>query len=96
MKNLSIRIIIGALFSAIGLVSLFITHETLTAAIWLSFGNGLILSDLRFTSTDSNGNAYVKPIPKARTYAAIALLVLAVLLLILQVYLDLSQGTPVH
>ncbi|MFD2516029.1 hypothetical protein ACFSRY_19305 [Pontibacter locisalis] len=91
MKSFSLRILIGALFSAIGLVSLFITKETLTAAIWLSFGNGLILSDLRFTATDEQGRVYLKPIPRARIISAIFLLVLAVLLLMLQVYLDLNQ-----
>lgn len=91
MKNLSIRIIIGILFSAIGLVSLFFTNDALMAAIWLSFGNGLILSDLRFTGTDAQGNMYVKPIPKTRTYTAIFLIVMAVLLLIFQVFLDMQQ-----
>lgn len=91
MKNLSFRVIIGILFSAIGLVSLFITQETLTAAIWLSFGNGLILSDIRFQGVDDRGNAYLKPVPKTRTYAAILLIVLAVLLLAVQVYTDVQQ-----
>jgi hypothetical protein len=91
MKNLSIRVITGILFSAIGLVSLFFTRDALMAAIWLSFGNGLILSDLRFTGVDERGNEYVKPIPRARTYAAILLIVSAVLLLIFQIFLDLQQ-----
>lgn len=92
MKNLSIRVIIGLLFSAVGLVSLFLTREALTAAIWLSFGNGLILSDLRFTGVDESGKVYVKPIPKARFYTAIFLIIFAVLLLALQVYMDMQQA----
>ena len=91
MRKLSIRVIIGLLFSAAGLVSLLMTREALSAAIWLSFGNGLILSDLRFTGTDEQGNVYIKPIPKARLYAALFLIILAVLLLGLQVYLDMQQ-----
>ncbi|WP_299757226.1 hypothetical protein [uncultured Pontibacter sp.] len=91
MKNLSIRIIIGILFSAIGLVSLFFTSDALMSAIWLSFGNGLILSDLRFEGVDDNGNIYLKPIPRARTYAAILLIVMAVLLLIFQIFTDLQH-----
>ncbi|PRY15603.1 hypothetical protein CLV24_102225 [Pontibacter ummariensis] len=92
MKNISVRILIGIIFSAIGLVSLFVAREPLTAAIWLSFGNGLILSDLRLTGKDGHGNAYVKPVPKSRMYTALFLIVLAVLLLFLQMYLDLQQG----
>lgn len=91
MKGFSVRVLIGILFSAIGIITLFITKQTLTAAVWLSFGNGLILSDLRLTATDDKGNTYLKPIPKARTIAAIGLLVLAVLLLLLQMYLDFTQ-----
>jgi hypothetical protein len=89
---MSIRVIIGRLFSVIGLVSLVLTKEALTAAVWLSFGNGLILSDLRFTGNDEQGNVYQKPIPRARLYAAIFLIVLAVLLLGLQVYLDMQKA----
>ncbi|ARS37747.1 hypothetical protein [Pontibacter actiniarum] len=92
MKNLSIRVIIGILFSAIGMVSLFVTREALTAAIWLSFGNGLILSDLRFKQVDENGNVYSKPVPKMRLYTAIFLIVLAVLLLGLQIFLDMQSA----
>ena len=92
MKHLSIRIIIGILFSAIGMVSLFLTREVLTAAVWLSFGNGLILSDLRFMATDDKGNAYIKPVPRARIYAAIFLIVLAIVLLGLQIYLDMESA----
>ena len=94
MKNLSIRVIIGILFSAIGLASLLITKQALTAAIWLSFGNGLILSDLRLTGVDERGNAYEKPIPKARTFTALALIVFAVLLLLLQIFMDFQQAEP--
>lgn len=88
MKNLSIRIIIGILFSAIGIASLFLSQQALISATWLSFGNGLVLSDLRFNGIDANGNVYTKPIPKARMYAAIFLIILAVLLLFLQAYID--------
>lgn len=92
MKNLSIRVLIGILFSVVGLVSLFLTQEALTAAIWLSFGNGLVLSDLRFSETDEQGNTYLKPVPKVRLYAAIFLIVLAVALLVLQVLQDMQQA----
>ena len=60
------------------------------ACTWLSFGNGLILSDLRFTAKDEKGNVFVKPIPPARMYAALFLVVLAVLLLLFQAYMDFS------
>lgn len=94
MGKLSIRVIIGLLFSAIGMVSLFLTQEALTAAVWLSFGNGLILSDLRFSATDEKGDTYVKPVSKAQFYTAVFLLVFAVLLLALQIYLDVqASGT---
>ncbi|RDV14768.1 hypothetical protein DXT99_12420 [Pontibacter diazotrophicus] len=92
MRKLSIWVIAGILFSAIGMVSLFMTREALTAAIWLSFGNGLILSDLRFSATDEKGKTYVKPVPKARYYTAIFLIVFAILLLALQVYLDVQAA----
>ena len=91
MKNFSLSVIIGILFSAIGTASLFLTREALTAAIWLSFGNGLILSNLRFKSVDEAGNVVVPPVPKVRLYVGLGLIVLAVLLLIFQVYLDMSQ-----
>ncbi|GAB3815252.1 hypothetical protein [Pontibacter rugosus] len=91
MGNISIRVIIGILFSAIGMVSLFLSREALSAAIWLSFGNGLILSDLRFKQVDDKGNAFYKPIPKARIYTALFLIVLAVLLLLLQIYFDMQE-----
>ncbi|WP_347159164.1 hypothetical protein [Pontibacter chitinilyticus] len=90
MKKLSIRVFIGILFSAIGTVSLLMSKEALIAATWLSFGNGLILSDLRFTAKDEKGNVFVKPIPPARMYAAIFLVILAVLLLLFQAYLDFA------
>lgn len=91
MKNLSIRVIIGILFSVVGLVSLFFSSDALMAAIWLSFGNGLILSDLRLTGVDEQGNQFVKPIPRVRTYVAIMLIVFAVLLLLLQIFMDTQQ-----
>ncbi|WP_299822127.1 hypothetical protein [uncultured Pontibacter sp.] len=94
MKNISIRVIIGILFSAIGLASLLISKQALTAAVWLSFGNGLILSDLRLSGIDKNGNTFEKPIPRARTITAILLIVFAVLLLLFQVFLDFQQATP--
>ena len=95
MKSISIRVIIGILFSAVGLASLFISQQVLTAAVWLSFGNGLILSDLRLTGVDEKGNVYEKPVPKARTITAILLIVFAVLLLLFQVFLDFNQASPV-
>ncbi|GAB3526981.1 hypothetical protein GCM10027443_02820 [Pontibacter brevis] len=74
------------------MVSLFLTREALTAAVWLSFGNGLVLSDLRFSATDEKGNTYIKPIPKARFFAALFLIIFAVVLLGLQIYLDLQAA----
>lgn len=94
MKNISIRVLIGILFSAIGLASLLITKQALTAAVWLSFGNGLILSDLRLSGVDDIGNVYRKPVPRARTITAILLIVFAVLLLLFQMFLDFHQATP--
>jgi uncharacterized membrane protein YidH (DUF202 family) len=91
MKNFSLSVLMGILFSAIGTASLFLTREALTAAIWLSFGNGLILSNLRFKKTDEAGNLVLPPVPKVRLYVGLGLIVLAVLLLLFQVYLDMSQ-----
>ena len=91
MKIFSGKVIAGLLFSAIGMVSLLLMRQPLTAAVWLSFGNGLILSDLKFTGTDEKGNAYLKPVPPVRYYVAVSLIVLAVLLLALQVYLDFQK-----
>lgn len=62
----------------------------LTAAIWLSFGNGLIISSLRFKQVDEQGQAFYAPIPKARLYTGIFLIVLAVVLLIIQILADLQ------
>jgi hypothetical protein len=90
MKNLSLSVIIGILFSAIGTASLFLTREALTAAIWLSFGNGLILANLQFKRIDEAGNIVTPPVPKARLYVGLALIVMAVLLLAFQVYLDIN------
>ena len=78
-----------------GLASLLITKQVLTAAVWLSFGNGLILSDLRLTGVDEKGNVYIKPVPRVRTITAILLIVFAVLLLLFQVFLDFNQATAV-
>jgi hypothetical protein len=91
MKNLSLQVIIGLLFSAVGLVSLLLSQDALMGAIWLSFGNGLILSGLRLTGIDEHGNEFVKPIPKVRTYVAILLIAFAVLLLLLQIFMDFQQ-----
>lgn len=92
MKNLSLSVIIGIIFSAIGTASLFLTRDPLMAAIWLSFGNGLILANLRFSKPDATGNMIAAPVPKVRYYVGIALIVMAVVLLIFQVYSDMSQG----
>lgn len=92
MKNLSLSVIIGILFSAIGTASLFLTRDPLTAAIWLSFGNGLILANLRFNQVDDAGNSVAAPVPKVRFYVGIALIVMAVVLLLFQVYTDMSQA----
>lgn len=91
MAKFSWRVILGLFFSAIGMVTLLLLRQPLTAAVWLSFGNGLILSDLRFTGTDDNGNTYLKPVPPVRLYVAVFLIVLALLLLALQVYLDFQE-----
>ncbi|SIT80798.1 hypothetical protein [Pontibacter indicus] len=90
MKNLSLTVIIGILFSAIGTASLFITQNPLMAAVWLSFGNGLILSNLRFSRPDAAGNMVAAPIPKVRIYVGVALIAMAVILLGVQVYSDLQ------
>ncbi|PVY40721.1 hypothetical protein [Pontibacter virosus] len=92
MKNISLSVIIGLLFSAIGTASLFLTRDPLMAAIWLSFGNGLILSNLRFNKPDAVGNMVASPIPKIRFYVGIALVVMAVVLLGVQVYMDMQQA----
>lgn len=94
MKNLSIRVLIGILFSAVGLASLLITRQALMAAIWLSFGNGLILSDLRLTGVDEKGKVYQKPISRARLITAMLLIVFAVVLLLLQLYMDYQRTAP--
>ncbi|QCR21974.1 hypothetical protein [Pontibacter sp. SGAir0037] len=91
MKNLSLAVIIGILFSAIGTTTLIIFREALTAAIWLSFGNGLLVSNLRLKGVDEQGRQFVKPIPRIRVNIGLFLIVLAVMLLFLQVYLDLKQ-----
>ena len=90
MKNLNLSVIIGILFSAIGTASLFVTRDPLMAAIWLSFGNGLILSNLRFSNPDAAGNMVAAPVPKVRFYVGIALIVMAVALLGVQVYADMQ------
>lgn len=90
MKNLSLSVIIGILFSAIGTASLFLTRDPLMAAIWLSFGNGLILSNLRFSRPDATGNLVAAPVPKVRFYVGISLIVMAVVLLGVQVYTDMQ------
>ncbi|MBB6610197.1 hypothetical protein H7F15_04025 [Pontibacter sp. Tf4] len=91
MKNLNLPVIIGILFSTIGLVSLFLTGQALTAAVWLSFGNGLLLSNLQFNRLNEYGQQEKQPIPKVRVYTGIFLIVLAVLLLLLQIYQDFQQ-----
>ena len=91
MPKFSPRVVIGLLFSAIGMVTLLLLRQPLTAAVWLSFGNGLVLSDLTFNGTDAEGNVYRKPVPPVRYYVAVFLIVLAVLLLGLQVYLDFQE-----
>lgn len=92
MKNLSLSIIIGILFSAIGTASLFLTRDPLMAAIWLSFGNGLILANLRFNRPDAAGNLVPAPVPRVRLFVGISLIVMAVVLLLFQVYLDMAQA----
>ncbi|MCJ8163643.1 hypothetical protein MKJ04_02240 [Pontibacter sp. E15-1] len=92
MQKFSFRVIIGLIFSAIGMVTLLLLKQPLTAAIWLSFGNGLILSDLKFTGTDAKGITYTKPIPPARFFTALFLIVMAVVMLALQIYLDFQES----
>lgn len=91
MKNLNLPVMIGILFSVIGLVTLFLMGQALTAAIWLSFGNGLLLTSLRFTRVNEFGDAEQQPVPKVRMYAGIFLIVLAGVLLLLQIIQDLQQ-----
>ncbi len=93
MRQISLPVIVGILFSAIGTSNLILFGEALTAAIWLSFGNGLLLSTLRFKSTDAAGQQVAQPIPKLRMYVGVFLIVLAVLLLVLQVYLDFGDAS---
>lgn len=90
MKNLNLPVIIGILFSTIGLVSLFLSGQALTAAIWLSFGNGLILTNLQFSRVNEFGEAEKQPVPKVRVYVGIFLIVLAGALLFLQIIQDLG------
>jgi hypothetical protein len=90
MKNLGIPVLIGMLFSAIGLVLLIMMGQVLTAAIWLSFGNGLILSTLRFTKVDNSGQPITAPVPTARFYAGILLILMAGALLLLQIFQDIK------
>ncbi|WP_238395803.1 hypothetical protein [Pontibacter pudoricolor] len=94
MKNLNLPVMIGILFSAIGLVTLFLMGQALTAAIWLSFGNGLMLTSLRFNRVNEFGEMEQQPVPKARLYTGIFLIVLAGILLLLQVIQDLQQTPP--
>ncbi|MCC9167104.1 hypothetical protein [Pontibacter harenae] len=92
MKSLSLPVFFGIFFSAIGTVALILTGQILTAAIWLSFGNGLILSNLRFKRTNETGNQVLRPIPRSRMLVGIFLLFAAVLMLLFQVYVDLFGG----
>jgi hypothetical protein len=94
MKNLNLPVMIGILFSTIGLVTLFLMGQALTAAIWLSFGNGLILTSLRFNRVNEFGGMEQQPVPKARLYTGIFLIVLAGILLLLQIIQDLQQTAP--
>lgn len=91
MKNLNLPVMIGVLFSAIGLVSLILTGQAMLAAIWLSFGNGLLLTNLRFSRVNEFGETEQQPVPKARVYVGIFLILLAGVLLILQIIQDLQQ-----
>lgn len=92
MRHISLPVIVGILFTAIGTATFILFGEALTAAIWLSFGNGLLLSSLHFKGTDAAGQQVAQPIPKERMFFGVFLIVLAVLLLVLQVYLDLSAA----
>lgn len=87
MKKINWLLIIGGLFSAVGLALLVIKRDVLGAAIWLSFGNGLLLSDPRLLRRQQNGHG-VPPLPKSRRYASYFLFGLAILLLVLQIYTD--------
>ena len=91
MKNLNLPVMIGILFSAIGLVTLFMQGQALTAAIWLSFGNGLLLTNLRFKRINELGEPELQPVPKDRLYAGIFLIIMAGVLLLLQIIQDLQQ-----
>ncbi|WP_187260706.1 hypothetical protein [Pontibacter beigongshangensis] len=91
MKIFTFPVLFGLLFSSIGTASLFFYKDVLLSAIWLSFGNGLMLSDFKLKKQDAAGNTYLQPVPKPRFYAGLFLIVLAVLLLLLQVLLDIQQ-----
>ena len=92
MKNLGIPVLIGILFSAFGLVSLIIMGQVLTAAIWLSFGNGLLLSTLKFTRVNNDGQPETAPVPQIRFYAGLLLILMAGALLLLQIFQDFNQA----
>jgi hypothetical protein len=92
MSSFSVPVFIGFLFSAIGLATLFLSGEVLTAAIWLSFGNGLIVSGLRFKHTNEFGQVAYAPVPKIRIYTGVFLIVLAVVLLTIQITSDLQTA----
>ncbi|WP_161887780.1 hypothetical protein [Pontibacter russatus] len=92
MPKFTPKVIIGLFFSAVGLATLLLLRQPLTAAAWLSFGNGLVLMDLKFTGTDAKGKIFLKPVPAIRLYVAAFLILLAVLLLALQMYLDFQKS----
>lgn len=95
MRNLTIPVFIGFLFSAIGLATLLLSGEVMTATIWLSFGNGLVLSGLRFRHINELGQEVYAPVPKPRIYTGVFLIVLAVVLLVIQILADFQTGTTV-
>ena len=90
---MNLPLMIGILFSVIGLVTLFLLGQALTAAIWLSFGNGLLLTSLRFSRINEFGESELQPVPKARMYAGIFLIMMAGVLLLLQIVQDMQKTT---
>lgn len=93
MRTINIPVLMGLLFSAIGTASLFVSTEVLTAAIWLCFGNGLLVANLQFKQVDENGNQVQRPVPRTRVVVGVFLIVMAVMLLGLQIFSDVQQ-TP--
>ncbi|MDX5347765.1 MAG: hypothetical protein LPK19_11015, partial [Hymenobacteraceae bacterium] len=86
-KKLSLYL--GLLFSAFGTAVLLLSKDILMAAIWLSFGNGLLLSQVRLTKPNPVTGVMPAQNPAVK-YVSRFLIGLAVVLLIFQVYSDVT------